>query len=92
MTNDSTKIHVPIDAVDNIDSVSKGKVSKPMWTAYDGYAREKAIHEARLQAMEEHAVQKAEQNAVFDTQRFLLMEGAIADLQKKVKELTDAQK
>ena len=42
--------------------------------------------------MEEHAVQQAERNAVFDTQRFLMMEGAIADLQKKVKELTDAQK
>ena len=84
MNNDATKIHVPIDAVDHVDSVSKGKISKPSWNANFGYAREQAINEARIQAMEEHALQQAEQNAVFDTQRFLMMEGAIADLQKRL--------
>ena len=87
MNNDATKIHVPIDAVDNVDSVSKGKVSKPTWTAYDGYARERAINEARIQAMEEHAVAQAERNDVFNTQRCLMMEGAIADLQKRLSAL-----
>ena len=77
--------HVDITDFESIDATSKGTVRRSTWSASTGYAREKAIQEARIQAMEEHTLQKAEQNAVFDTQRFLMMEGAIADLQSRLK-------
>ena len=45
------------------------------------------IAEARVQAMEEHIAQHSESNPVFSTQRFLMLEAALGDLQKRVKEL-----
>lgn len=89
MTN-KQNIAPRIDDTTQVTSTSKGTV-RSSWNPNYGYAREQAINEARIQAMEEHAIQQAERNDVFNTQRFLMMEGAIADLQKKVKELTDAQ-
>ena len=76
-----------IDDFTQVDSTSQGTVARATWNPSYGYAREKAIEEARVQAMEEHALQQAEQNAVFDTQRFLMMEGAIADIQRRLKAL-----
>ena len=88
MTNEITpKQHIDIAANQSVNSVSKGKVSKPTWTAYDGYAREKAIQEARIQAMEEHALQQNEQHAVFETRRYQMLELALADVQKRLKAL-----
>ena len=85
MTNKN--IAPKIDDFTQIDATSKGTVNRASWNPSYGYAREKAIEEARVQAMEEHALQQAERNAVFDTQRFLMMEGAIADLQTRLKAL-----
>ena len=78
-----TKSHIDITAKEQVSSTSQGIVSTT-WNPNDGYAREQAINEARVKAMEEHVLQQAEQNAVFDTQRFLMMEHAIADLQKRL--------
>lgn len=87
MTNDSTKFHVDINDIQSVDSTSAGTVSRPMWNPSAGYAREKAINEARVQAMEEHLKEQAEKSNVFTTERFLMMEGAINNLQQRVKEL-----
>lgn len=84
MTNDATKFHVDIEDIQSVNSVSTGSVSRPQWNPNSGYAREKAIEEARIQAMEEHIAQKAEQHDVFETVRFQMMEGAIADLQQRL--------
>ena len=48
---------------------------------------EKEINEARIQAMEDYQTQLAEKHDVFETQRFQMMEGAIADLQKRLQEI-----
>ena len=88
MTNDiKPQSHVDITNFESVDATSKGTVRRSTWNASLGYAREQAIEEARVQAMEQHALQQAEQNAVFDTQRFLMMEGAIADIQARLKAL-----
>lgn len=93
MTNEITPTHsVNIDDFQRVDTVSAGSVSRPMWNPAEGAAREAAINEARAQAMEEHLKAQAERANHFTTERFLLMEGAIADLQKKVEALTDAKK
>jgi hypothetical protein len=75
-----------IDDFTQIDATSKGTV-RSNWNPNYGYAREKEINEARVKAMEEHILQQAEQNAVFDTKRFLMMEMAIKDLQSRLKAL-----
>lgn len=88
MTNDITpKQHVDIADFESVDSTSKGTVRRSTWNASLGYAREQAIEEARAQAMEQHILQETEKNAVFETRRFLMMEGAIADLQARLKAL-----
>ena len=90
MTNEITPSqHVDITGFESVDATSKGTVRRATWNASLGYAREKEIEKARREAMAEHVAQKAERNDVFTTQRFLMMEHAIADLQKKVKELTN---
>jgi uncharacterized small protein (DUF1192 family) len=48
------KHHVDITATSNINSISKGSVSRPMWNPADGAARQAAIEEARIAASEEH--------------------------------------
>ena len=73
-----------IDDLTQVNSTSQGVV-RSSWNPNYGYAREQAINEARVQAMEDHALQQAERNDVFNTQRFLMMEGAIADLQLRLK-------
>ena len=76
-----------IDAdFEQIKSVSSGTV-RTSWNPNYGYAREKAIEEARVQAMEDYQTQLAENHDVFETRRFQMLEGAIADLQKRLKEL-----
>ena len=87
MTNDSTKFHVDIEDFSRVDSTSAPTVRRASWNPSLGYAREQAIEEARTQAMEDHLKAKAEQNAVFTTERFMMMEGAIKNLQDRVKEL-----
>ena len=79
--------HVDITDIQSVDATSKGTVRRATWNASLGYAREQAIEEARVQAMEEHILQETEKNAVFETRRFLMMEGAIADLQARLKAL-----
>ena len=75
-----------IDDFTQVSSTSKGTV-RSGWNPNYGYAREKAINEARVQAMEEYQTQLAENHDVFETRRFQMLEGAIADLQKRLKEL-----
>jgi len=79
--------HVDITDFTSVDSTSKGTVRRSTWNASLGYAREQAIEEARVKAMEEHILQETERNAVFETRRFQMMEGAIADLQARLKVL-----
>ena len=88
MTNEiKPQSHVDITDFESIDATSKGTVRRSTWSPSYGYAREKAIEEARIQALEDHIANKAEQSDVFTTQRFLMMEHAIADLQTRLKAL-----
>ena len=83
--------HVDIEDIQSIHSVSTGSVSKTTWSASDGYAREQAIQEARIQAHEEHLKAEAERRGDISNERLMMMEGAIARLQQDIKELQDAQ-
>ena len=86
MTNEITpKQHVDITDFKSVDTVSAGTVARATWNASTGYAREKSIQEARVQAMEEHLKAEAEKANPFTTERFLMMESAIADLQQRLK-------
>ena len=88
MTNEiRPKQSINIDEIENITSVSEGSVSKPTWNAGHGYAREKAINEARAKALEDYQLQQQEINSVFDTVRFQKLEGAVADLQARLSQL-----
>ena len=62
--------HVDIADIQSVDSVSKGSVSRPTWNPNYGYAREKEITEARIQAMEDYQTQLAEKHDVFETNAF----------------------
>ena len=84
MTNNN--IAPKIDDFTQVSSTSQGTI-RSNWNPNYGYAREQAIEEARVKAMEEHILQETEKNAVFETRRFLMMEHAIADLQKRLKAL-----
>jgi len=85
MTN-TKNIAPKIDDFTQVSSTSQGTV-RSSWNPNYGYAREQAINEARIQAMEEHALQETERNAVFETRRFQMLEGAVADLQQRLKAL-----
>jgi hypothetical protein len=88
MTNEiKPQQHVDITNFESVDATSKGTVRRATWSPSLGYAREQAINEARVQAMEEHVLQETERNAVFETRRFLMLEGAVADLQARLKAL-----
>ena len=80
------KQHIDITNKEQVTAAStgSGKVTGPSWNPNAGFAREQAINEARIQAMEEHARQQAERHDVFETRRFQMMEMAIADLQKRL--------
>ena len=82
MTNATTpKQHIDISTTEQVTSTSVGKVQSTNWKASDGYARQAEIQKEREATY-------AQQKPVDPTElRLQMIEGAIADLQKKFEEL-----
>ena len=82
MTNATTpQQHIDISPTEQVSSTSVGKVQSTNWKASDGYARQAKIQKERQAAYVQQ--QPVDPNEV----RLQMMEGAIADLQKKFEEL-----
>lgn len=82
MTNNvSTKQHINIKKGENVSATSLGKIQGTTWQASDGYARQQEIEEARKAALAEYQARSTTES------RLEMIEGAIADLQKKYEEL-----
>ena len=67
----------------------KDLITGPSWNPSEGYSRQRQIEEARLEAMAEQA--KQAEAALPHNIRLAKIEGAIANLQKRVEELENAQ-
>ena len=74
---------IPIDSYDMVYGTTGETVSKPKWDPKDGWSRQRQIEQARLEAAAEQ--QRKEEAALPHNMRLEKMEGAIADLQKRLK-------
>jgi len=67
----------------------KDLITGPSWNANEGWSRKQAIEAARQEVLQQ---QKAKEEAALPwNQEIAKLSGAIADLQKRVKELENAQ-
>lgn len=79
------KIHVPITANENIDSVSTGKITGPSWDPTAGLHRQQAIEKARQEAWQDHQKKLEEANPL--VMRVAFLEAVVSQLQTELKEL-----
>ena len=84
MTNQISSPNIT-EPLEQISSVSTGKVKRPTWSASFGYDRKRQLEEERQKEMEAYKERKAATDP--QQMRLLAMEMAIADLQKRVEEL-----
>ena len=75
-------MHVPINNTQHVTGTSAGHVST-QWSAADGYARQKDIEEARIQAHEQHLKEVAERQPF--NARLIDLEKTVAKLEAQIK-------
>jgi len=73
---------IAIDSYEMVYAASGEAVSKPKWDASEGWTRKQQIEAARQEALKEQAAQA--EAALPHNIRLAKMEGAIADLQKRI--------
>jgi hypothetical protein len=80
MTNENYKYQQPsiTNELPKVTSTTRGSVTKPSWNAQQGYAEQRQQREELNKQYEQ-----AQPSSLLET-RLLLMEGAIADLQKRL--------
>ena len=74
---------IAIDSYEMVYAASGEAVSKPKWDPKDGWSRQRQIEQARLEAAAEQ--QRKEEAALPWNVTIARLEGAVADLQKRIK-------